>query len=420
MPLSPALTKKLMAVQKSASLRDYCADETKGNQRSTQPHIVAANLIKSVAIITDTIQNRALVQSLAVSPGLYKSELTRFYGYNTGLFSRDWSTEKILETVGAQYFGGDKVKKILGAGEYGAVFLVQEKGTGKTMAVKMTRGSILETTAEEYAQRKFSHMGLAPRVYKSSFFGTQKNNLSVVYMEKIDYTLNELLCRATSTSAVRKLVHQTVTLVEKLYVAGLTHGDLHSQNIGFTYNDLTKQYDAVAIDFGFTDWTESNITKDVEALVTIFFEFQYPHTIEFATALQAFYDRHGLPHKVTSTGSNLDKVHDKYVIRRKRNIKADKVFTKYMEEGKNPPITMSPDAKPGAGVLEKREKARQMYTDMKKKVVAVRRRAASATKKPAERKSCPPGWVRNPATGRCRKKCLPGQVRGANGRCKKR
>lgn len=162
------------------------------------------------------------------------------------------------------------VVRHLGQGEYGTTFLaVNAHGKQAAVKVMVETGHEKISPAEEFdLHRIFAAMGLAPRAYYATTLTYQGTKLHIFVMERVEFTLYDLLCyQRLSPSMLESIGYALAKFMWTMYKKGVTHGDMHTQNIMFRYNAKSKRYEPVLIDFGFAT-TKFN-DPDVDALQLI-------------------------------------------------------------------------------------------------------------------------------------------------------
>lgn len=169
-----------------------------------------------------------------------------------------------------------QVVKKLGSGLEGIVYVVVNS-KGKNYAVKfqlVTPGKARWMTVENEVnlQNFFANLNLAPRVI--GFNSVQlhdpgKTEVKIIVMETIDFTLDDLLCNpnAFPPTWVNHVAEQVKQLLLMLHKYGITHGDMHSGNIGFVYDPDTKQLKLRLIDFGQSSNQKPNAQVDALQLL---------------------------------------------------------------------------------------------------------------------------------------------------------
>jgi tRNA A-37 threonylcarbamoyl transferase component Bud32 len=159
----------------------------------------------------------------------------------------------------------------LGQGVFGSTFLAVNR-QGQEAAVKV----ILETgqekvkpTEEFELQRVFASMNLAPRVLNTASVLFRGTKFHVLMMERVEFTLYDLLCfQRLSPNTLQSIAYSLARFLWKMYEKGITHGDMHSQNIMFRYNKETKQYEPLLIDFGYATTQFNDPEVDALQLIT--------------------------------------------------------------------------------------------------------------------------------------------------------
>lgn len=166
-----------------------------------------------------------------------------------------------------------QVVKKLGKGSVGMVYVVVNS-TGQNFALKVqivTPGQrrFMSVEDEVKLQMFFANLNLAPRIIgitSVQLLDPKRTQVQIILMEPVDFTLDDLLCHPNTfdNKWVPVIAEQLKHLFLALHKYGITHGDLHSGNIGFVYKRDTKELKLQLIDFGQSS-NKSNNSK-VDAL----------------------------------------------------------------------------------------------------------------------------------------------------------
>lgn len=138
-------------------------------------------------------------------------------------------------------------EKIISKGSKGYVFETSDKD----IVVKATT-----LKKEVFYAKKASKLTIGPTVYKT----TKKCGYYLIYMKKVDMTLNKWLRKKHSLKTYERVYKKLIELVEKLHKNNLSHNDIHVGNIGL----VNKKW--VLIDFGNTTRLNGNFSKKINFL----------------------------------------------------------------------------------------------------------------------------------------------------------
>jgi len=480
MPLRPSLYKKLKGLE-TASLDPFCKFEEYEGKETSNKGTDMINLMKTVALLADDEGGAQIAEEsrrvLKYTPGEFNKVVHMFFEYYSRLFTKKMTTAEIVTALAGKYLEpGDVFKKILGAGKYGVVIMVERGGVD--VAVKFARGKFLRLFSEVYAQMQFAKAGMGPSVHLiQAYAAPGKNQVLLVFsMDTVDYTLHQLLCAAgDNQERVDELVQHVVNLLKMLHQNRMTHGDFHFKNIAFVVGK-DKRVQPRLIDFGFSDWTGSNLATDVEYILSTLRAFEYPYTLKFASAIKKMYEEDpSIPSHVLNTDMEHNaEFHKKYRVNQVRNITSDKIAMQFIINMKRHVDAQQrahreaeyetegrAEEKDDGGAGEVESVAEQALVP----VPAPRSRSPSPVPAPVPhprspspvpapvpvpvprqqpkpkkrqqlhrddfamslntatgkyRKKCAKGYSRNRVTGRCRKKCGKGFSRSrSSGRCRK-
>lgn len=167
---------------------------------------------------------------------------------------------------------GFQLTRKLGEGDFGVTYQACLTSYD-CVAVKFLKRHLpkKDYTHEADLQRVFAEKGLAPRIYRGPvFYSSNGKEFVGLVMERIDGTLDSLLEQAFEPDARADLVAAVLSLLGLMEHFNLTHGDLHTGNIGYRYatthkNVLTLQL--ILIDFGYSVQGVSNRKLDALQLL---------------------------------------------------------------------------------------------------------------------------------------------------------
>lgn len=182
--------------------------------------------------------------------------------------------EKLISIIPA----GFEISHKLGSGSYGTVYLAGNSSGGGSVdyiAIKVAHlKNKKELTDEVDAQNAFAAVGIAPEVLSDPVFYKHNDKLvGVLAIGLIHGVLNQLLQRPLQTKYLYMVFAQILDIISTMRTHELTHGDLHDQNISFTYivdSNGELGVSLQCIDFGMSTVGQSNSFLDlIQILRTI-------------------------------------------------------------------------------------------------------------------------------------------------------
>lgn len=211
---------------------------------------------------------------------LSQRDFDKFFNFITrgrGNFDKDVAGRTVCEKI-VNLFpqlvppGGNwRIVRHLGQGQYGSTFLAVNPA-GKEAAVKViyeTGREPVSPTEEFQLQRTFAKLDLAPRVINTASVVFGGKQFHILTMERVEFTLNDLLCfQRLTPKTLQSIAYALAKFLWKMYKEGITHGDMHSQNIMFRLNPVTNEYEPLLIDFGFATTKFNDPKVDALQLIT--------------------------------------------------------------------------------------------------------------------------------------------------------
>ena len=273
--------------------------------------------------------------------------------------------------------GGDvEVLGYFGAGVNSVV--VRARRNGQTVAIKLVKGGLADTRYEALFQDAFHRKGIAPPVMTVARLNGC-DSLYAIVMGTIHETLHQRLCRVgDDVTGVQRVADDLVGLMETMRVAGLTHGDMHTDNVVYMKGPVGATVMGL-IDFSFSSAISVPVV-DAEQMLRVMLSIQptYKYAGIFARSMQKFLDDSDIQYSLSGSARSWEIVGDEYYDWLDDNI----AFNVKRVDHRLPDGTYK-------------------YT-------------------PAPSNTCGCGKELNPATGKCRKKCGAGKIRNADtGRCRK-
>ena len=133
-------------------------------------------------------------------------------------------------------------------------------------------------------------------------------------MEQVDIMLKDLLCRVgMDMKRLKPIIQSVLHAMLRMKKEKVTHGDMHSDNIGF-YENNDGTYDLVFIDFGQSSTKTNNVIVDAEQLISeLYMIDNAPQAPIFASWMQWFIQKYfDKNYKLFGTRKEFIRVHTEY------------------------------------------------------------------------------------------------------------
>ncbi len=170
---------------------------------------------------------------------------------------------------------GWRLTKFLGEGIAGYVFGSRHRNTHETGALKIQVAEKGHTMMDEVnTHKKFAAVGLSPKIH--SYCSTKKfgKEIFVLNMARIDTVLDHWLRTSRPNSVIDTLVERIFEMIDVMDKNNLTHGDLHSDNIGFVFKRKGSPGKIQILDHGFAttkfSFPEIEIVQFIRTLHKVF------------------------------------------------------------------------------------------------------------------------------------------------------
>lgn len=174
-----------------------------------------------------------------------------------------------------------KVLKKIGQGANGSVFLLckdEAQGCVENYVLKIvqrphrtTESNFLKEFSHEVKMhRKLAILDLAPELITAYVYKrNRRSQYGVIVMERVNI-LNQDLNEFTGDRVdeyCTEIVKGVDQMISKLCTHGITHGDLHNENIGFIAQNADFPYKFMPIDFGTTTDDGCSPAMDILQLI---------------------------------------------------------------------------------------------------------------------------------------------------------
>jgi len=164
-----------------------------------------------------------------------------------------------------------RIIKRIGRGSFGAVYKAQSKD-GVARALKLV--NLRETSGDEFfleceMTKVFSELKSGPTYVKSWSIPSKK--VGVIVTELWDTTLGKYMDNNSERKSVPPLVLEKIQgQLERIHDQGISHFDLHADNILLRLTDENKVIDAILADFGHAKHTDALDSKKLDDIIDNF------------------------------------------------------------------------------------------------------------------------------------------------------
>lgn len=211
----------------------------------------------------------------------------------------------------AKCMRGWRITKYLGRGAFGYVFASREVKGSKKGALKIqVKGRTSAMKNEITAHKEFSRLHLSPMIHSHCVTAKHRRSVFFVNMARIDTTLERWLESRRSKAMINLFLDKFFGILEVMRKKGVTHGDMHSGNIGFVYKRQGKPGSIQLLDHGFSSTkgalTELEIVQFVRSMRRAFMPRGHRQTIDYLVqrCREEVRIRYGL--RLCRSGSSLD------------------------------------------------------------------------------------------------------------------
>lgn len=167
---------------------------------------------------------------------------------------------------------GWRITNFLGAGSFGYVFSTRNSKNERG-ALKIVRDEANFSVDKEIVmQKKYHKLGLSPGIIDHcSYLPKGGDRIHFIIMERIDGVIDDFLQKKSHHKLLETLMDRLFQIIKKMHVNKITHGDFHSENIGFLYRRGDNPGTIQVIDHGMS--TDKGSSPELELV-------QFMRTIE--------------------------------------------------------------------------------------------------------------------------------------------
>lgn len=172
--------------------------------------------------------------------------------------------EVLTEYFPVNCLKGWRITNFLGAGTFGFVFSIRS-GTSRRGALKVVKDEANFSVAKEIAmQKRFHKLGMSPPVIDHcSYTPKGGERVHFILMERIDGVIDSFLQKRAPSNLLDTMVDRLFQIIQKMEKENLTHGDFHTENIGFVYKRANTPGNIQIIDHGMSSDKGSNPELEV-------------------------------------------------------------------------------------------------------------------------------------------------------------
>lgn len=162
-----------------------------------------------------------------------------------------------------------RIIKRIGRGSFGAVY--QAKKKGNVVALKLI--NMREVSREQFVvecemAKVFSELNSGPTFVKS--WRVPKEQVGVIVAELWDTNLSKYMNHSGRKSVPKLVVEKIQSQLDRIHDIGISHFDLHADNILLRLTDEGKVCDATLTDFGHAKHTNALDDKELEDIIDNF------------------------------------------------------------------------------------------------------------------------------------------------------
>ena len=162
-----------------------------------------------------------------------------------------------------------RIIKRIGRGSFGAVYKAEKKGI--TRALKLV--NLRETSGDEFfleceMTKLFSELKSGPAYFKSWSMPSKK--VGVIVTELWDTSLGKYMDNSDRKSVPKLVLEKIQGQLERIHEQGISHFDLHADNILLRLTDEGKVCDAILADFGHAKHTNALTCEELHEIIDNF------------------------------------------------------------------------------------------------------------------------------------------------------
>jgi len=162
-----------------------------------------------------------------------------------------------------------RIIKRIGRGSFGAVYQAVKKGVVRALKlVNLQEVSQDEFVLECEMSKVFSELNSGPVFVKS--WRVPRMRVGVIVTELWDTNLSKYMKQSCRKSVPRVVLKKIHSQLNRIHGIGISHFDLHADNILLRLTDEGKVWDATLTDFGHAKHTNALDAKELEDIIDHF------------------------------------------------------------------------------------------------------------------------------------------------------
>lgn len=167
----------------------------------------------------------------------YEKEMGPKLSENMGNRGTKTKCQVLKEYLPEGFLQDWRITKFIGIGSSGTVLSTRGPHNQRG-ALKIVRKKLSDVKKELRMQKKFHKLDLGPGILKHVSFKPEgsRKTIHLIHMERIDGTIATYLEKPVSKTQLKKFMDRFMRIIKIMLDNNVTHGDLHSENIGFVYN----------------------------------------------------------------------------------------------------------------------------------------------------------------------------------------
>lgn len=162
-----------------------------------------------------------------------------------------------------------RVIKRIGRGSFGAVYKVEKKGVARALKLVNLRETSRDKFFLECEMTKlFSEQKAGPEYIKS--WSVPSKKVGVIVTELWDTNLGKFMDNSDRKSVPKLVLDKIQAQLDQIHDMGISHFDLHAENILLRLTEDGKVCDATLTDFGHAKHTEALSREELHEIIDNF------------------------------------------------------------------------------------------------------------------------------------------------------